>query len=136
MYVCIQLLSVFYFKTCFIHYVDFCSFMYMMTFYVLPMGFTYPIPDRWRKLTRLLYPYLTDLFIYLRATTPEHQRPTANPLNENKCQVNGHTPETIQEFGTWSGYQTFHDPIRDQTSMETDMFSCDDYELKDKWHDF
>jgi hypothetical protein len=43
--------------------------------------------------------------------------------------VNGHTPETIQEFGTWSGYQTFHDPIRDQTSMKTDMFSCDDYEL-------
>ena len=36
MYVCIQLLSVYYFKTCFIHYVDFFSFMYMMTFYVLP----------------------------------------------------------------------------------------------------
>jgi hypothetical protein len=31
-----QLLSVFYFKTCFIHYVDFLSFMYVMTFYVLP----------------------------------------------------------------------------------------------------
>jgi hypothetical protein len=29
-------LSACYFKTCFIHYVDFCSFMCMMPFYVLP----------------------------------------------------------------------------------------------------
>ena len=75
--------------------------------------------------TAISVPY-GNLLIDLRATTPEHQRLVANPLGENKCQVNVPTPETIKGNVTRTEDHVIHDSVRDQTSMETDIFSCDD----------